>query len=57
MASRLNIIKSHFAFTPQPDALDNFRSAKINVPLLQEEYYSPQPDIAHMFHSLTKDNP
>ncbi|OMJ79569.1 hypothetical protein SteCoe_20377 [Stentor coeruleus] len=57
MVSRLNIIKSHFSFLPHPNALDNFREAKINTSLLQNEYYKPNPEIIYMFIDLIKGNP
>jgi acyl-CoA oxidase len=57
MATRLNVINSHFAHTPQPNPLDLHRAVCINTSLLQHEYNSPYPEITSKFISEINDNP
>ena len=53
MSNRLNVIKSHFTFTPGPNPLDQCQNAKVNKSLLQEAYWSPFPEISRKFHAET----
>ncbi|OMJ65561.1 hypothetical protein SteCoe_37990 [Stentor coeruleus] len=57
MALRLSVIESHLTIPSQVNPLDNFSKEKINISLLQAEYYKPKPEITYKFNELIENNP